>query len=648
MAKKPVPEELDEESRKWAKRLKKAQSYQETYSKNWKTNEQLIYGRDPSKGDTGLVVSYGYGLCKSLETAIYVQDAEGIVEAYDESKKEVARRWTNVVNYDMGVMDLKSKGNIGLMDNFIYGYFACIETLENTKCVRYPDEDKKSKKEKPEEAVVAQDYIARRINPWDILFDPQGTLLDLSDHRYGFVAFYPTISQLEEDPCFTHLPENIETFPESSQFTRREKPPGMAQYSRGDSEKDPEFKTICVWEIWDKNGWDEGRKKPCLEILYMTDHQKKIIGRQKLPFDLNVGGRRFFPITLMAFNPSPIGFYPTPEVDLIASQLTMINELDAIIYADARTKWRKYAAFADLVSPEEAAKISDPNPANCIINIDPSKLDQLGGTGVHQYPDINNIIGAIRDPAPKQDLIAVREMCIQEIFQIIGYGPSDRGGMPKTRSAREAMAIKEKMEARLHLRADAVTTFYRNFINKHMQIVGQTLEVERYEKVFTSDGDGYKYLKYTKDDIQGEFDFVVFAGSSMPRNTESKRASERELANMMFPIAQKEGLPLEPIFERVAEAYQWKNWQNLFKNHKQFLKQLAMMFFAIKEHGKKVPPDQMLNLAAQVIMSGLNQAEIGEIKAALQGGQPGQQPGSAPPAKPRGDQAPNKTEMGVA
>jgi len=626
---------LDEE--RWRKRLRRSKRYQDTFSKNWKRNEQLIFGRTPGNPESTMTVAYAYGIVKSLESAVYVQDPEGFAQAYDEAKKEAARRWTNIIQYDLGLMDLKSVGNLGLMDNWIYGYMPCLEVLQNEKYEPPGDEKKKKKDADRDIVIVHQNYEARRINPWDQLFDPHGQRIDLSDHRYTIHAWYPTVEELQKDPIFKkNLPEEIENFPEVTPFTRRDKATSAPErYVHHDVEKDVQYRTICVWEAADKlNG----------ERLYLTDHDEHLIGREDWGFRLNINGRRLFPTTLMAFNPSGVSFYPTPEIDLVANQLMMLNEMDAIIYKDAKTKWRKYYAFRNVLSESEAAKMTDPMPENSVLMLDPSRLEDLATNQMHQYPDGRQFVGAIPDPAPKQDLFVVREMLITEVHEIIGYGPPTRGGIPQTRSAKEAIAIKERMEQRLNTRLDAITCFYQAFIPKHMQIVQQTLETQRYAGAFPSDAKGYQTLMYSKEAIMGQFEYVVYAGSSMPKNTESFRASQREMFNLMAGIAQREGLPLQPIFENLAMAYQWRGVDEMFKNHKLFLKQLAIAWFAIQQ-GKQIPPATMLNLQGKVVMSGLNQAELAEIAQEVKGQLgPG---GGTPPGGPqntRGDPNAGNTE----
>ena len=643
----------DKAKNPWRDRLDRMKKYQEAHCKSWKTNSDLLFGKTDDE-DTPNRCAYGWGLCQSLITQIYIQNPDCILEAYkdkDDMQADIARLLSYVVPYDWDEMNLKFLGNLGILDNFVNGYAAFIETVETDKQAHRVEGEVVTKEHKPkgkkekepeeevEEEATEQNYMTRRINPWDILFDPQGTLLDLSDHRYLAIAYYPTVADVKNDEIFSeNLPDDIEEFPEVSTYTRREKRQSVAKGKTNADETDPDFRQICVWEIHDKIN---------NEVIYMTDHKHHELGRIKPPYQLKIRNRKFFPVTIMAFFPSQSGFYPTPVIDLIASQLVTLNKLDARIYTDALTKWRKFVTWDDALDQDQKDKITDPGPANALMSVSQDLISVLAGEGqTHAIPDIHDIVAPLADPAPNQDVIMVREMCINEIQEVLGFGAASRGGMPKTRSAREAMAIKEKMDQRLHILTDAINTFYEWHGQKHILLLQQTMVVDRYAKVFTDEIQKLEqWKKYTADDIKGEFHFKVLTGTSMPRNTDSKRQSELMLFQAIAPILQQGGYPIEPAFLRLADAYQWKGVEQFFKNYKQVAKQAAMLIDTIGK-GKQVPPNALPEALAALVRATLSDGELQMVKQQIETGMAGGG-GSAPAQKgQRGDPTPNKTAAG--
>jgi len=598
----------------WKGRLSRSKEFQKKHSTTWKRNQRLLFNA-AGANEKGQEISYAWGLVKSLETSIYVQNPEIFVEPYDGTKMEQSKLWTSACQYDFDMMDIKSIGNIGLIDNFVCGYFAAIESLES-------DKDAVEDDGKVVARLNGQEYVARRIPPKDLLVDHRCIRIDLSDAMWVATRFYPTIQELKNDKeKFPNLPDDdeLESFPEASQGDET----GREAAKRGSSkpgkqeEKDPRFKTICVLEVLDKVS-----KK----VKYITEHKSVVLDDDDIswPALFKIGARDMFPVTIMAFHPMPDTFYARPELDMIANQLEMLNKLDGTIYEDAVTKWRKFAVPEGFLSTDQAAKVVDTSAGNEIIEIAGDAMRELPGVfQSHEIPNLANLIVPIKDPEVKKDQLAVREMVKQEITDIIGYGPPDRGGMPKTRSAREAVAIKEKLEARLAKRSDAVADFYRLFGAKHIKFMQQTMEVERYARVFDSLKPIAKFIKYNREEISGDFNFIVYAGTSAPRNTEAKRASEIQLFQTLMPLVQAGMIPPEPLILRLAEVFQWKGVDALLKNYKPTVKQLAMLLASMQKgalpNGKKVTPEMLPNAAAATVQAVLTPEEIRTIAQAASG-----------------------------
>ena len=604
----------------WKTRIERSKDFQKSNSKNWDRNAKLIFGEVAGVQQTN-TVAYGWGLVQALSTAIYVQNPDCMMETYDKTRSfEQSAMWSSIMTYDFDTMDLKSIGNIGLIDNFVNGYFSAVECLDTYRSERT---DKKN----VYTVVDDQKYHARRIAPKDILFDWQGTRLDLSDSRFLFAAWYPTVSELEaRRDEFKSLPTrealmNLKTAFSDDRADPQSQKQGETRKTWND-EQDPDFKTVCVWEAYDKVN------KKC---IYILDEVYVEIGDLDWPATYQVGQRDMFPITLMAFHPMAKGLYPKAEIDLIANQLQMMNLIDAIIYQDALTKWRKWVTLSGLVSQDKAAKIVSMDPANALLEIDKDQIVELARELQSEgMPDITKIIMKLEDPQAAQDLFAVREMVKSEINDIIGYGPPERGGMPRTRSAREAVAIKEKLDARLAKRADAVAEFYRLFGMKHFRLLQQTLEIKRYARVFTW-VNGAEFQQYARDDIQGGFNFRVFAGTSGPQTTEAKRANEMQLFQTLQPLIQQGIIPPEPPLMRLAEAFQWVGVGQLLKNYIPATQELAMLLVALQTQPDKVPPQALPEAAAKVVQAVLSPQQLQAIAVGMQGKTPS---GKAQEARP--------------
>lgn len=649
-----LPADSEKGETEWSQRLDRMKEFQRKNSKTWERNERLLFGGQPKAGIAGATsdnhneptVAYAWGLIKSLETNIYVQNPECAIKSYADKDAPIADLLSQINQYDLDTMDMKSIGNLMLIDNFVYGYGAMVERLDNGK--RAVEEEETGEKYT---VLESQDYSFNRLHPKDILFDPQSRLLDLSTSRYIALAWYPTISQLKNDPDFKdNLPDDIDNLPEASESSRQigKAKRGGGVQGGGDSlgefnEKDPDYKTVCVWEIWDKI---EG------QVVYVLDANGKEIGETPWPFKLIIRSRILFPVTLMAMHPQSNGFYPKPEIDLIAPQLIEINAVEAAMREDVASKWRRIVVPAGIFTDDQIGKLTDVKTPWDVIQYDVAELAALVG-GPQNLPsslDGGKLATIIEQPKIDRDLVARKAMLEEMISHITGWGPGDRGGLARTRSAREAMMVNESKNQRLQKRFDAIGDFYRLAIAKHTMILQQTMKLDRYAKIFDEAKGLEQFFKYTKDDIQGMFHFDVYAGSSAPKTTESNKAAELQLFQAVAPIVQSVGGDMTIPFRRLGRAMDWRNLDEVLGQGKAMLKLLAATMVGMEQG--KASPAQVLEAGAKAVVAGLTPAEIQMLKSQM-AGNPGAGGGGggasmAPGQSPAGgDQNPLGTASGT-
>ncbi len=644
------PEKVVKKEKKWGSRLVRAKGFQRKYAKTWDENRRLIFGEVLQGGGQGQsppwtgmganAVSYGWGLFKGLETNIYVQNPDVIVSARDASRIPIAQRLTEILRYEHDQMNIKEEGNLAFLDAFVCGYGAVIESVKTKH--KLDEEGKKTGN------VEWQDFEVRRLDPKDVLFSQKARRLDLSDCDYIFVAWYPTIEELENDENVTDLPENIEKFPEATEFTRTIQPPegsaerqaATAVHGGGTAEKDPAFKTICVWEVYDKVEH---------EVLLLTDYEHRIIGKREWPVNLRYGCRDLFPVTLLVQHPIPGRFYPKAEVDLISPQLREMNIVENLISEDSRTKFKKWLTIAGIFTEDQKAKITDTGVKNALMFVSADQLrDVLGIQGGAIDPaalDLRNLVVPIEDIAPKKDLFARFEMLEKEVQHIVGYGPSVRGGLPSTRSAREAMMINQEKERKLDKRRDHIGDFYRQIDMKHVRFLQKYMAADRYAKVLPKSADLSGWITYSRDDISGDFEFDVLAGTSAPKNTEVKKASILQMAQFLGPMIMQAGFDIRPLAYVVAQYNDFQEIDQCWSNVKQVAKESVPIIAGFNKG--KVPPEALLNAFAKLVGVELTPAELA-IEAKKLEGQPGM--GAAQPALPtagQGEARPLATQGGV-
>ena len=642
-----MPKEANELTKKWTKRFKAAVRYQKDNTGQWGENERLMYGR---LGDavSDYDIAIGFGLCQFLISQIYYQNPEVLIMSKAQMGREVAKFLTQIVQYDSEEMDLKASGHLCLADCFANGYGILMEDYD-FDLVDLTSEEEKAKK-KVDQAPADLDYkdqryAFRRIPPKDFIKDPDGIELDLSDSKWAAVAYYPTITELQTNKeKYPWLPKDINSSKASSPSDQKndETQNNIDRYGEDD---DPDFKQIKCWEIWVQK---YGDTPPT--VYYFADDKKRILGKAEWPVTFDRSGRKLYPMTPIAIFRQGKSWYPIPVLTLIAPQIRNISRIQKYFIKDLTTKIRKMFAFEGLVPPDKLAKITDTSSDDVtFIELANSGLDELV-EGPHPYPNINELIGQIPDIQVNKDFIGGFGVLWQQIQQIIGFADTNRGGLPSTRSAREAMAIKDVQNKRISAMADPVGMFFRAVMEKHIQCLQQTAVVSRYVKIADNPQMMQAFKEYTKDDIGGKFFFDVFTGSSMPKDTDAAKQQFVQFMQMFVPFLQKEGYSIAPIVYQAAEMYHIRDVDDFFRNQKQAARMVAQIIAAVSqgsEFAQKmgVKPESLVEASSALVSAVLTKEETRragqEVMSQAQGG------GSGPDAGPKGQRGESNASQGA-
>jgi hypothetical protein len=151
-----------------------------------------------------------------------------------------------------------------------------------------------------------------------------------------------------------------------------------------------------------------------------------------------------------------------------------------------------------------------------------------------------------------------------------------------------------------------------------------------------------EFLQYSKEEVEGDFEYDVIPGSTGPKTTESKRAQVMQEFQTMAPIVMQAGGNIRALLEYVAEYMGWKSVDKVWENPKNAAKELAAVLLGFSQGAST--PEQLVDTASKMVMAELTPAEIGELKKQLMG----QAPGQAQQAEgTRGDTNPMGTTAGT-
>lgn len=636
-------------SEDWQSRLKRMKDYQSENSADWSTNERLLVGDTTGVEADGLPkgagfkakgLAYAWGLVNALISEIYAQNPTLVADPYNPEFRDVARLVSRVAQSDLELMEVEEVLQDAITDSFPCGYGAVIEVVENYVSTRID----KDGTELP--SLDGQDFELRRLHPNDVLFDPAGRRMDLSDHRWLGIRFYPTIGALkkrkEKDGWV--LPDKLDETPEAIPEVRGNNRMEMTttQLQAGThQEKDPDARQVSVVELHDKTK---------MKIQYVLEHTGFVMKEKPWPFNLRIGARSYFPVTLVWFNKKTTGFYPVPELTFVRPQLLELADLARKMREASANQYRKVATLAEFIDPTQKEEIVDQTKPWNLLTLDRKAVAEFFGEDSLKDFDIRRVLQVFDDLMVSRDHMARYQMVQQDIEHILGYGPSNRGGMPRVRSAREAVIINDANQGKLATKISKIEKSFRLIAQKHLMILQQIQSTERYARNFPELADYMPFLSYDKEAIKGDFNFRVFGGSSAPKNTDAKKAQAREIWQFMAPVFQATQQDLRPLVQIIADSHGWPELvDGIYKNvHKEIIALAALSFSVQKQGGD---PKQLFEAVARVVQLELSAQELQLIAQKISqqpqaGGPPGQVP---PPAlmQGRGDPDPSGTAGGI-
>lgn len=303
----------------------------------------------------------------------------------------------------------------------------------------------------------------------------------------------------------------------------------------------------------------------------------------------------------------PGQFYPIGDLEMIEPLQQELNKTRSALMNARKAFGRKYLVREAALS-QKAQRALSSDEDNVAVPIEDDR-------------PFDEIIKAMPHAAINPELYAWNDTIEGDIQNVSGVTEYQRGTSPNVRrTATEASMIQDATNARSADKLTTIETFISDIARAILQVNQQYLTGDKVARVVGRNGQ-QMWLPYTRDDIIGEYDFNVEAGSTAPSNDQSRRQEALVLAQTMAPFIEM------GIIDPVAMA-----------------KHLLQEGFRIRGVEKFISPDamQMLEMKkAQMAQElAMGQQRVEQNEAMAMGGPPEAQ-------GPQGVGAPNMDPMSL-
>jgi hypothetical protein len=219
----------------------------------------------------------------------------------------------------------------------------------------------------------------------------------------------------------------------------------------------------------------------------------------------------------------PGDFYPLGEIEPICNLQEELNETRTQLLNHRKKYARKFLAYRNSLGPEAQAALRSTKDGEVIL------LDD------NNVP-LNNAIVPLQQISLQGELYNMTSAIHQDIERVSGVNEYMRGNAPQIRrTATEAAILQDAAAARAADKLEIVETAAARVGMRMVQLAQEFLTTEQAARIVNPNGQ-ISWVQFDRDSIQGEYDFEVEAGSTMPRSDSIQRQDAINLLQMMSPF----------------------------------------------------------------------------------------------------------------
>jgi hypothetical protein len=429
------------------------------------------------------------------------------------------------------------------------------------------------------QVIVEDRPFIDRVSPFNIYVNVDAT--HPQDIRWIAQRIIMPLEQVKKDERYssaarkrlkpTSIHKNSSWMPEEE----REKYSSTVEYVILWEHYNVEKGTLCIWA----DGADEFLVDP-MEVPYAFGHPFEMVRNYDVPDQ----------------------FYPIGDIEMILPMQDELNKLRSQLMNYRKKYARKYVIRQKAFDKHGRAALE-------------SDDDNVAIPVVDDNSPLNDLIAPLPVVPMPPELFNYSDRTMSDIYEVSGVSEYQRGNAQAIRrTATEAALINDSTNARAAEKLAIVERFISNIARKLHMVAQQFVTGEQVARIVGRDGAMY-WLEYERDDIIGEYDFTVEAGSTQPFNETFRRQQALAMVQAIAPFLQLGIInPTEVARYILREGFG-------VKNPEKFLQQAPMpvmgpMAEGAAPSGQGVDAPQMdpsMLLAAQQGEPGIGQGMMNQL-----------------------------------
>lgn len=594
-----------DEIEKWLARISNSERYRKKIAEKYRWQRLIEEYRGYFAGlqdsadiyvpSLNLIFAY----VKSEIPSLYLRDPKIKVNAKNKKSILSAKILEKALNYIWRKKRIKRENKKNVLDGLLVGhswfktgYTGSFGTIEDGNGNTY-------------EFIEKEDFFGYRVPYENITFNPDANDPPFDNTWIAQEVWVP-LEDLQNNKSFQNT-KYLEASAGPSNADQIDSVVTQDDRNRADSD----VKRVKLYEVWDKKSQTVFTITPgCF---------KYIRAPRKWPYDM-----AGFPFSFLRLNEDPLCPYGIPDCFMFEPQVIELMKIRAAAIDHIKRYNRQLLLAAGHMDPDTKEQF----------------MQGVTGAVLEVRTDgkpLSDMVAPIPYPQLQTDMYAVEERIKEDMINVSGQSATERGATQKTttRTVRELVQIQKGGDNRRSDKIDTIEDFVED-ISGNLVALLQQLATEPFFVALTGESPeelmeqlkgrpsagkpdaitGAQGFTFTKEDIQGEFEFECVAGSTKPLDQEQKiqtLVSAYELATQsgMMP-----GGPVQAFFaNEFADEFDMPGLKQAIVEERKFAQEQA----ARQEAQMKEQQDMLLAKETAELQMKAEQTATKQSAVQLQG-----------------------------
>jgi len=357
--------------------------------------------------------------------------------------------------------------------------------------------------------IVEDQPFVERVSPFDIFIDPEATCLD--DATWIAQRVIRPLEEAKKDKRYKaaarkELTADSLLYPMYAVSSRQEQEQYLLEEER-----------CVVYEYYDI----ENNK---MSVVSQTgDHF--LVDPTPMPYAYGQ------PFVMIRNYDVPDYFYPMGDLESLESLQLELDKTRSQMMNARKRYARKYLFHERSFGPEGREALEADEDGRLVPVVDENK-------------PLSEVVIPMPQTPLAPEIFSMSEIIEQDINMVSGVSEYARGQMPEIRrTATEASIIADAGNARAADKLAIIELGIGEIARRVIQLMQQFMTGEHMVRVAQPTGEGM-FIEYVRDDITGEYDYAIEAGSTQPINDTIRKQQAVSLLNAIGPMI---GVVIDPV-----------------------------------------------------------------------------------------------------